>query len=409
MEKDLNRLLRWALLHLSIVAFLGLILRYKIAYSLPWLDQKNLQHAHSHFAFSAWVSLALLVLMAKSMIQSGISLRQSVMKVLLLIHISTAYGMLFAFAAQGYKFWAILFSTLNLFNFIATSFWYLKQLRSHKGRFFVSRSWFNASLVFGILSSAGTFYLVYMIASKTLQQEMYLASVYFYLHFQYNGFFLFALIGLILQMFNVHGKPTEAFKIPFLLLAGSAVPAFLLSVLWAKLPDGLYWLTVLATVVQSIGAVWLLFSLRKPFKSMELFHKPEGWLLLLSGFAFAVKTALQLGSVIPEVSKLAFGFRPVVIAYLHLIFLMLISLGIIALLIHQGIIPKTRMALISLFVFTFGVLANEGILLIQGIASFSYLLIPHLNEGLLLAAAMMFIGISLLSYQVLKGSQIQEN
>ena len=50
--------------------------------------------------------------------------------------------------------------------------------------------------------------------------------------------------------------------------------------------------------------------------------------ILFKGIAFCVtlKLLLQFGSVIPAVSKLAFGFRPIVIAYLHLVLLAIISL-----------------------------------------------------------------------------------
>ena len=36
----------------------------------------------------------------------------------------------------------------------------------------------------------------------------------------------------------------------------------------------------------------------------------------------------------------------------------------------------------SLIVFSVGVFANEFVLMIQGVASFAYILVPHLNEVL---------------------------
>ena len=52
-----SKWLRISLFNLMLVAFLGMILRYKILFSLPFLDQKHLLHAHSHFAFSGWVGI----------------------------------------------------------------------------------------------------------------------------------------------------------------------------------------------------------------------------------------------------------------------------------------------------------------------------------------------------------------
>ena len=48
--------IRICLLNLFLVALLGVVLRYKIAFSLPFIDQRNLLHAHSHFAFAGWIS-----------------------------------------------------------------------------------------------------------------------------------------------------------------------------------------------------------------------------------------------------------------------------------------------------------------------------------------------------------------
>ena len=42
---------------------MGVVLRYKIAWSLPIVDQKYFLHAHSHFAFAGWVSQALMALL----------------------------------------------------------------------------------------------------------------------------------------------------------------------------------------------------------------------------------------------------------------------------------------------------------------------------------------------------------
>ena len=55
--------LKISLLNLLIVAILGLLMRYKIGFEFPFLDQKHLQHSHSHFAFSGWISHTLMVLM----------------------------------------------------------------------------------------------------------------------------------------------------------------------------------------------------------------------------------------------------------------------------------------------------------------------------------------------------------
>src|SRR6266542_3878829 len=52
-------------LNLLIVSFIGVTLRYKIAFPLPFVEQKYLLHAHSHFAFTGWLSQLLMTLIVK--------------------------------------------------------------------------------------------------------------------------------------------------------------------------------------------------------------------------------------------------------------------------------------------------------------------------------------------------------
>ena len=63
MQFSLQRWIRISLFNLLLVASIGVILRYKIAFALPFIDQKHLLHGHSHFAFAGWISQALMVLL----------------------------------------------------------------------------------------------------------------------------------------------------------------------------------------------------------------------------------------------------------------------------------------------------------------------------------------------------------
>src|SRR4249920_3166166 len=52
-----------SVINLCTVAFVGMILRSKIVFSLPFIDYNRLLDAHSHFAFGAWATLALMFLL----------------------------------------------------------------------------------------------------------------------------------------------------------------------------------------------------------------------------------------------------------------------------------------------------------------------------------------------------------
>ena len=113
---------------------------------------------------------------------------------------------------------------------------------------------------------------------------------------------------------------------------------------------------------------------------------------------------LQLGSTIPEISKLAFGFRPIVIAYLHLVLLAIISLFLLFYIYANNFIFMNKKIKVGIIIFSIGVLLNEVILAIQGIASFSYTIVPLANELLFLVAIILVSGIGTITFYSLKKS-----
>jgi hypothetical protein len=126
--------------------------------------------------------------------------------------------------------------------------------------------------------------------------------------------------------------------------------------------------------------------------------KSGRYLFLIIVIALSVKFLLQLGSTVPSVSKLAFGFRPVVIAYLHLILLAIISVFLISYVYYYKLIKVNKLTTISVLIFIVGVYLNEVVLGIQGIASFSYTVVPRVNEILFFISLLIFVGLALLLF-----------
>ena len=65
MNIKVYQLLKITVFNLLIVSFLGVIMRYKIAFYFPFLEQKNIQEAHSHFAFYGWITSAIYLFIYK--------------------------------------------------------------------------------------------------------------------------------------------------------------------------------------------------------------------------------------------------------------------------------------------------------------------------------------------------------
>jgi hypothetical protein len=384
---------RVSLFNFIIVALFGVVLRYKIAFYLPFVDQKHFLHAHSHFAFTGWVTHVLMAVMVH-FLASGKDDSFKRYKNLLYANLVTAYGMLLSFPFEGYGPVSISFSTLSIF----VSYWFAVKYWRDLNRLpqkTATHLWFKAATLFSVISSCGAFALAYMMATKTIHQNWYLAATYFFLHFQYNGWFLFACAGIFNWIIAREKIHVPAAKTIFWLFAIACVPAYFLSALWLPMSVAVYIIVVVAACLQMIGWVIFVLQIRPQLKSLgTALHPLSKWLLGLSSAALTIKLFLQLGSTVPVLSDLAFGFRPIVIGYLHLVLLAVTSLFIIAALCYFKIVPVTPALKIGVITLTTGVFLNELLLMIQGAAALTYTNVPYTNEMLFAVAVVMFCGIT---------------
>ena len=245
-------------------------------------------------------------------------------------------------------------------------------------------------------------------ASKAGNQNWYIGSIYFFLHFQYNGWFLFAIMGLFFYqleqlpvVFNKH-KPFVIFR----LLFACCIPAFLLNTLWMQLPGWLYTITVVTGCIQVVAVILLWQFIVPLWKVLQQKLLPATrWLWVLSFIALSLKFILQGLSTVPSLSILAFGYRPIVIGYLHLVFLGFASFYIIGYLLQQQLIPAQTYSRPGLVLFVSGALLNEVFLLIMSIGDIEYTGMPIVNYFLLIVALMMFTGLVLMCIKLWQGQQ----
>ena len=121
---------------------------------------------------------------------------------LLAANLFSAYGMLIAFPIEGYGLYSIIFSTLSIFvSYVFAVFYWrdVNKLAANNS----SHAWFKAAVLFNAFSSLGTLGLAFMMYAKMIHQNWYLAAEYFYLHFQYNGWFFFACMGLFTKILKI--------------------------------------------------------------------------------------------------------------------------------------------------------------------------------------------------------------
>src|ERR1700676_3982659 len=116
---------RWSvlsLLNLCLVSVLGVLLRYKIAFPLPLINYNFLLQAHSHFAFSGWLSTAIFTALVYILAQSGFPVGKTYIFQFRLAQ-TASFGMLLSFPLEGYGALSVFFSSL----FILFSCWFALQ------------------------------------------------------------------------------------------------------------------------------------------------------------------------------------------------------------------------------------------------------------------------------------------
>ena len=267
-------------------------------------------------------------------------------------------AMMISFPLQGYGLYSIIFSTLH--TFAAIGFIILFILRT-KGQRSVSLWFARVALVFFFISTAGPFSLGYLMSNGLGQSHWYNFSIYYYLHFQYNGFFLFGIFSLFYQLLE-RKQITFNFKSALLfgrLMALACVLAYSLSILFAK--PGLFFNATgaVAGVLQIIATIVFLRQLVSLRRQIRVhFHPLTYPLLKVVLLAFVVKVLLQLFSADPQIAQLAYALRPVVIAYLHLVLLGIITLFVMLWYVERGFVSES-LALKSLSVLLIGFLGSE--------------------------------------------------
>ncbi len=399
MKFKLDFWLKFSIVNLLLVALLGTIMRYKIGFDFPFLNYKNILHSHSHFAFAGWISHTLMVLMVYFLKKKSTEIPLSKYSGYIIANLITAYGMLITFTIQGYAFWSILFSTLSIFVSYGFVYCYFKDLK-RLDKNIIAKKWFSGALFFYVISSIGPFVLAYMMATKNIVQVYHLSSVYYYLHFQYNGWFFFVCMGLLCDSFQF--KSTVFNKV-FPWFFTSCILSFFLSLLWMDLPKWLFVISVISALVQLVLWVFLLIDMYKKSKK-ELQIQPFFLQNILRFIAFCVslKFVIQLLSGIPSLNKLVYGFRFIIIAYLHLVLLAIISLYLLYYIYSNKLLPLTKTIKNGLIGFVVGVFLNELILAIQGFSAFGYILIPKVNEMLFGASLIMLTSLIFVVFPSLK-------
>jgi len=390
---NLKRHINLALGYFIFAAVLGVVLRSFHLLGIP-INYKFIVHTHSHIALLGWVYMAIATLLYRLYLQSR-ELDKKYRRIFWFTQI-TLGGMLVTFPFQGYALFSIIFSTL----FLIASYWFtwfflnnvpnsLKKANSYKC--------IKYALWYMVVSSLGPWILGGVMNTLGAASIWYRLAIYFYLHFQYNGWMIFALMGVLFYVFEQNDiqVPQAGFKRFFWSMNMGIVLTFFLSTLWLNPPAVFFIMGGLGAILQII-AFTILFSM--VFKLKSRFYEPftsfQISIFKTVAFIFGVKIMLQLISSIPYFSNLAAIITDFTIGYLHWTFLGVVTIGLFLFLDYFEILKLPQRAYL---LYVLGFVGTEALIFYKGITAWQgWPILSSFSDILAMVSLLIPIGLILI-------------
>ncbi|WP_100613966.1 hypothetical protein [Confluentibacter citreus] len=393
-----KKLVLVCLLNFFIAAVFGLLLRYVFVQPIEF-NYRYLTHAHSHVAMLGWVYLMLFTLIVHYFIPN----KKPIYNRLFWVTQLAVVGMLISFPFQGYAAVSISFSTLHIFCSYYFAYLIFKHHKTnHKG---TSRL-LKMALAFMLVSTIGVWCLGPAVAMLGQASAFYQIAIQFFLHFQFNGWFLLAVIAVFFHKLQL--QDSKQFRLFFKFLIISTILTFAMPVNWFAPHPVLLWINGIGVICQLTALFYFVIIAKSPLKKLlQTQATITKYMYVFALVCFVLKIVLQSASLIPEVSNLAYQHRNFVIGFIHLTMLGVISGFLFAFLLQNSLIKHSKTLTFGMYAFILGFVLTELILLIQG--GFFYFgigLLPNYYLILFLCSMLLPLGVGCLIYNILN---TQEN
>src|SRR5699024_9180084 len=358
----------FATLFFLLTALSGVWMRLFPLHMATAIPYTNVLHAHSHLAILGWAFLGTFIIFLS--IQWDYIKRKKEAKAISVTLFITSLVMFLAFLYQGYGLVSIILSTLHIFVEYWTASFIFRHLKMGAFRSQISNLFIKGSLVALLLSSLGPFALGYISSTGMKESAFFDMAIYFYLHFQYNGWLYLFLIGLLITI--LHYKKitlstsllTASFWIYFIAL----FPGYLLSILWVDVGTSGSVLAIVGSIGQWVGVLCLLFAFKGTSRQlMSHFSKGTIGALGVTLFLLRIKSSMELGLMSPGMANVIYDTRSIVIGYVHLTLLAFISICILTQYRMVHILESNRLTFYGSILFGVGFMLNEVLLFGDGL------------------------------------------
>lgn len=390
---------KWILIcfgNFLIAALMGLLLRLQFVAPVANVNYQFLLHGHSHIAMLGWVYLALFALIYHFFIPKNKETEQKFNRLFWITEVAVI-GMMIAFPLQGYAVFSIIFSTLHIFSsyYFVRLIWKNQQIESLAERYLL-----KTALFFMILSTCGVWCLGPAVGLLGKTSAFYQIAIQFFLHFQFNGWFIIAVLALLFHQMKVKVENHTFFSFYKWLIVGTVL-TFALPVSWFISSPVLTWINAVGVVVQLVAFVKLVLMLRSQFDAFYARLKEiEKIVYSFALVSLGLKVLVQLVVIFPDMALVSHQVRNFVIGFIHMIMLGIITGFLLGFLLNINVINcKNRFSGYGIKIFIMGFVLTEFLLFAQGgNLFFNWKLIPMYHENLFLSSIWLVVGIIMIIF-----------
>jgi hypothetical protein len=380
------------LINFLIAALMGLAMRYNFINPIG-VNYRFLTHAHSHIAMLGWVYLMLFTFIIHYFIPD----KKPIYNRLFWLTEFSVIGMMVSFPIQGYALISISFSTLHIFCSYYFVYLIFKNLKTKS---IVTNNLIRASLLFMLISTIGVWCLGPAVSMLGQASTFYQIAIQFFLHFQFNGWFLIAVVALFFHLLNI--KNSNLFQKFFKLLIISTILTFALPVYWFLPYKVLLWINGFGVILQSVALFQFLKLIKPELPSILKQHSTLTiHIFNFAIFCFSLKIGVQLLSLIPKISKVAFQHHNIVIGFIHLTMLGVITGFLFSYILRTQLVSQNKVLSFGIYSFILGFILTETLLIVQGSSFyFGSGLIPNYYLLLFIASCLLPLGILCIAYNI---------
>ena len=315
-----------ALLCFVLAALAGCVLRLIFVTDLGAINYKYFLNGHSHLAMLGWVFGMLFLYLVAYHLNIDDKRKAFYLRLFVILEI-TALVMFVSFLFTGYKTLSIILSTVHLLLSYFFAFHFLRDSSSQKGTSLQIR-FARTAIWMMIFSSLGVWALGVSMGIGLKGTAFYYGTIQFFLHFQFNGWFLLGALSLLFTQLEPKTSETKVWanRFYFLILL-SVFLTFAQAISWSTPLKVIFYINSLGVFVQ-LAAIYYFIKIISRMKDelFEGFGFREAWLLRIAVFSLCLKVFSQTIVAIPEMAEVSYTVRNFIIGFIHLINLAFLSL-----------------------------------------------------------------------------------